>query len=147
MATQDKYSYIITELPRHQKTNNILWNQVVGMILQIKYGNEIYNIEVIDKNKKRITIKYKDKICDINQDQLSRGGIGKITEKYVIDFRYNIGDIIEDEYGKIQILELIERHDSSHHKKEYKYKCLKCGYEGIVSELKIIDRNTRCQVC
>lgn len=147
MATQDKYSYIITELPRHAKTNNILWNQVVGMTLQIKYGDGIYDIEVIDKNKKRITIKYKDKICDINQDQLSIGGIGKITEKYVIDYRYKIGDIIEDEYGKIEILELIERHGASHHRKEYRYKCLKCGYEGIIPELKLINRHTRCQTC
>lgn len=146
MNTQERFSYIITELPRNKKNNHIIWKQVVGMTLEIKYDNEIYDIKVIKKDKKRITIQYKDKICDINQDQLSIGGIGKIIGKYVIDYRYKVGDIIEDEYGKIQILELIERHNS-HHKKEYKYKCLNCGYEGILSELKMVKKNVRCQAC
>ena len=147
MDAKEEYSYIITELPRNEKNNKIIWKQVVGMTLQIKYDNDIYDIKVIGKDKKKLTIQYQDKICDIIQDQLLRGGIGKITGKYVIDYRFKVGDIIDDEYGKIQILELIERHDNAHHRKEYKYKCLNCGYEGVISELKIINKNTRCQVC
>lgn len=147
MNTKEAYSYIITELPRNKINNKIIWKQVVGMTLQIKYGNDIYDIKVINKDKKRLTIQYQDKICDIIQDQLLNGGIGKITSKYVIDYRFKTGDIIEDEYGNIQILELLKRNEHSHHKKEYKYKCLKCGYEGTISELNIINKNARCQAC
>ena len=60
-----------------------------------------------------------------------------------INFRYNIGDVISDDKGHIQILkQTIVNNNLS-----YEYKCLNCGYQGVVTQYNLIKRKIRCSSC
>ena len=66
-------------------------------------------------------------------------GVKSAQNNYV----YNIGDIISDEKGKIEILEKLLKNN----KLCYKYKCLLCGNIGILEQNRLIKRKQRCSIC
>ena len=66
-------------------------------------------------------------------------GIYSARENYF----YNIGDIIDDEKGKIKIIEKKYKNNKLY----YKYECLNCGYIGDIEQNRLIKRKQRCSCC
>ena len=135
-------------MPKRKTTTD--WNKTIGMVVDVLYNNEIYKIEILNNNSetRKITIKYNDTIDIISTDQFINGGIGRILGKYIIAFRYKIGDVIEVKNNKLLIMEQFYNKSEKSEKrvKMYKYKCLNCGNIHTISECKL-KNNKGCNVC
>lgn len=133
---------ILTELPKG-KNNKINWSATVGMQVVCLYNDNEYTVTIInyDIKERKLTIKYGEKECKIHSCQFSKGGIGNVLNKYVMDYRYNIGDIVEVNGRKLKIL---DRYRAKH--KLYMYECLYCGNKDTISESRLMN-NHGCNVC
>ena len=123
----------------------INWNKSVGYKVKFIYDDMEGEVEIIDQYKKSgqnyLEVKYNDRIVHINAYAFSTCAIGNLLSKVVIDYRHNIGDIINLKFSDIQILEQIKIPNGKNIVKGYTYKCTKCGNEDKVRENDLNRRN------
>lgn len=133
---------IITTLPKG-KGNKTNWSATVGMQVVCLYNDNEYTVEITNYNTKdrKLTVKYGEKECKIDSYQFSKGGIGNVLDKYVMDYRYNIGDIVEANGRKLKILNRYKKKS-----KRYDYECLNCKNKDSITEAHLIN-DKGCNVC
>lgn len=126
------------------------WNKSIGHKVKFIYDDIEGEIYIINQYKKSfqnyLEVKYNDKIVHISASSFIKCAIGNLLNKYITYYKYNIGDIINLKFSDIQILEQIKIPRKNDKQKGYKYKCLKCGNEDIISE-NHLDNGKGCNVC
>jgi hypothetical protein len=144
---------ILTELPKWDKGNGVKeglinWNKVVGMTINLIYNNEYYSVYINSYNikKQKLEIIYNKNKYYIITGHFIECKFGKILGIFTDEFKYNVGDIIKDNKRSLKIIERVDNGESKQ-RKQYKYKCLKCGYsDGKISESNLIY-GCGCPVC
>jgi very-short-patch-repair endonuclease len=71
--------------------------------------------------------------------------------KKIIEYQYNVGDIIKNRFGYIEIFEQIKiihhrKNKKDNYEKGYKYQCFNCGNIDTISEYNL-QHNQGCNVC
>ncbi len=122
----------LTDLPRFNNSERIDWKKSVGYKINFIYGDikDTLLITNCDYKSKKITIKcegYKD--FDIFSGHLKDCKLGEMLNKYTSDFKFKIGDIINNLIIIDKKYEKRKHGKSFVNEKVYKIKCLKCGYE------------------
>ena len=116
-----------------------IYNSIQGEIKIVAY-NEVHNLE----------IKYLDEyFTEISSSQLKACKLGDILRIKTKKYKYQIGDIITNiKFGKLQILEQrkIKYNKSKYAEKAYKYKCLICNNEDVITEGSL-NKHRGCNVC
>lgn len=133
---------ILTELPK-RKDGKVNWGATVGMQVECLYEDAKYIVSILDYDIKNrlLTIKHGGKEHQLKSCQFSRGGIGNVLDKYVSDYRYNIGDIITVNGRDLKILDRFRQG-----RKYYTYECLNCSNKDDISETSLTT-NSGCNVC
>lgn len=137
----------LDELPKWEegdgavKVGTINWSKCIGLKVSFIYGDLSGEIKIIDyiNERSRVIISYKGKQMNIFSGSLREGNIGKLFNKITKDFKIQINEIFKDgkrdlivtdrEYRQKGFIDK-EGYDCVHNHKWYKYRCLKCGYEG-----------------
>lgn len=117
------------------------WVNSVGRNIRFIYdGIEgIINIkELIDND---VVICYNGESTTMHISQFRKGQLGSFLNVYTKNYKYNIGDIINNNI----ILEQIRVKQGKGTSKGYKYKCLKCEYLGETTEVSM--HRLVCPVC
>ena len=126
------------------------WNKSVGYKVKFIYDDIEDYVEIVNQYKKLgqnyLEIKYNDRIVHISAYGFSKCSIGNVLNKYVTSYKYNINSVINLKFSDIQILEQIKIPRKNDELKGYKYKCLNCGNEDVMSE-NHLDRGRGCNVC
>ena len=87
---------------------------------------EIVDVVLNEKSKPVFKLKHKDVIYEgVKYSAILNCGFSAIFGLISTEYKYNIGDIIEDDFRKLLILDL-KRDDYG--ARIYKVKCLKCGF-------------------
>lgn len=141
------------ELPRWKNggnKNQINWKESVGYKVKGVYEGLEFEVEIVDyikiNNKNYLKIKYNNNIGNIISGHFLQCKLGNILGIYTEEYKYQIKDIITDvKSGKLEILE--QTRMGKKNKKGYKYKCLMCGNENIISEGNLINNKQGCNVC
>lgn len=127
------------------------WKLSIGSKIKFVYDGIEGEIKIIDYYKKKgknyLMIKYKNNVdyIDISSFRLCR--IGRILGKINYKYKYKVGDIITNvNSGKLQILEQIKILKKKKKIKGYKYRCLICNNEDIISE-DHLKYKQGCTVC
>lgn len=113
-------------------------------------------IDVLNYNSqtRMITIKYEDRVKTMNVGDFTKCHFGRlISPNYKHNrtvnnkkYKYKSGDLIENKFSTIKILELIRLANNKSTKKGYEYICLKCGNKDVIDEYSI-NNNQGCNVC
>jgi hypothetical protein len=131
-------------------SNGIDWIEVTKRKMKIpfKYDDLFGEIQVVDYDKSYLIVKYNSEIYKIYSGSFLNGNIGAIIGKVLVDYKYNINDIIETCTGHIKILnKTIKINNRGDKRKAYDYKCLNCNNEDIITEDHLLRRNGGCNVC
>ena len=130
------------------KLNNgyIDWKNSAGHFIPFIYDDIKGQLEILEyKDYNNILVKYKDieRITDIRVIKNGRIGccIGQVKER-AKTFKYNIGEILEQESSTIEILEQITKQKY----RAYRYRCKCCGAIDEIRETSI-DKGSGCAVC
>ena len=147
-SAEENDKYLRSVLPTHGKGTNkgkIDWKNSIGYTIEYEYKwktGEIYkgNLVISNYKSKGQEIFFKNINKSIRTSHLQKCAFGSIFGITTIDFKFEIGDIING-------LEIINREirQRTMHKKDrkkpcllnekwYKYKCLKCGNEDWKAE-------------
>ena len=116
-----------------EKCNRINWKESLGCVVKVDYEGDIYYITIINYNKQnqKITIQWKDRQISLRTGDFTSCKIGKLIKRVTNEFKLEIGQIL---YDKKRHLMIIDRRYIKNKKNEnikhYKYKCLKCGFDG-----------------
>ena len=127
------------------------WEKCADYEVPFVYNNIKGKIKIIDcfrkNNRTYLKIKYKDNVDEINTDGLIRCQLGDILGLKTSKYKYSVGDIITDvTSGNLQILEQIRMKNGKNTEKGYRYKCLICGNEDIITEGSL-KQHMGCNVC
>ena len=126
------------------------WKNSIGKIVSFIYQDISGELEIINyyikSNHGYLDIKYNNKIVSIDINSFAKCHIGNLLNKIVIDFRYNIDDIINLKFSDIKILEQIKIPSGKLMHKGYNYACLKCGNKDRVRENDLLE-GKGCNVC
>lgn len=152
----------LDNLPRVlQGTNKgrVDWSQSPGHKVKFKYSSVEGEIDIVSyyRKQRKIGVKYLDsEEFIIATDHFTNCKIGTLltqsvdckSDKYIrnTDYIYKVGDILESDNGKLEILELIRVKKGEGTARGYKYKCLKCGQIGERNEIKL-KKSRECSVC
>ena len=141
----------LDELPHKQYGNKsaIDWNNSIGYTVNFVYDDIKGNFEIINYNSKnqKLAIKYMNYTYEIVSQSVLDGRLGIAIGVKSNSFKYNVGDIIETNTGKIQIIKHIHihnKHDSN--RRGYEYQCLIDNYIGKIIEKDLLN-GTGCPVC
>ena len=125
------------------KNNSIDWNMSIGKTVNFQY-EDIVSTLTITERADDIQYVYIDvngyaKHHKIYVGQIKNGQFGSVIKKIIPDFRYEIGDCIND-------MLILDRHKNGKSYKFYDYKCVKDGYIGRIRE-DHLDKGHGCPVC
>ena len=126
----------------------INWKKCIGYKVKFIYDDIEGEVEInnYNSNKQQLEIKYNDIYFKLHTSSFSNCKLGELLGRNTKKYKYNIGDIIETKTGRIEILEQTRKKNGSETQKAYKYKCLIDGYEGIISEYGINEKQG-CSAC
>lgn len=133
----------LDEIPK--RPEGIDWQKSVGHTVYFVYDNIEGKIKIVEYNKNKLKISYKNKNHIITTYYFKHGRLAHVLGLVNNNHIFKIGDIIETKTGKIQIKELI-RIKGTYSRRGYIYKCLIDGYESTKSEFDI-KRGSGCPVC
>lgn len=140
MIKQTKYGWVdLSNLSRKGKTFD--WKSSVGAVVKFKYFDNEYSMNImqyIDWNHILVGSEGCNTITMSTSDIIA-GKFGKLLGKRMYDFRYCVGDIVND----TMLITSIHRDGN---RKSYNYKCLVDGYEGSILEINLY-REVGCPVC
>ncbi len=141
---------VLTEnLPR-TKSGRIKWIDSFGKSVRFIYDDiegviEILNI--VDDNKSKINILYKEQKYVINKNQFVRCNLGRVLGKKTNEFKHSINETIKDERKNLTIIGRFKEKDKKgQNKKYYNYICNSCGYDsGRICESNL--KTIKCPCC
>lgn len=121
------------------------WTNSIGAIIEIVDDDtkESVKVPIVRYERtggRQIYVKYMENEIPISTNHIEILKGDKIFGKYTGDFRFKIGDVINN-------IEIIEKKNIRNCKK-YKYRCLECGEIGWVDEtyLKVNDYKHHCTI-
>ena len=140
------------------------WENSIGYKIKFIYDSiegelELLNYIHNNNNNPKISIKYNNKIFDIQTDNFKKCQIGRIIGNKTSEFKIEIGQIFKDEKRDLTI---IDRKYIKGKGKYYKYKCNKCGFDGgkhyslttkkyqedfWIGESSLLKHNIGCSCC
>jgi len=135
------------ELPKWGNGKNkgqINWRDSINHKVKFIYDDVEGEFEIVNYNinKKQCETIFNGKKVWIQTSSIKKGRISFIIGKKTSLYKYKPNDIIKTNNGEIQIIETLKIKG----KREYKYKCLKDGFIGTISEYHLNDGNG-CPVC
>ena len=131
--------YIITDhLPQRKNGVGVDWEKCSGLSVPFKYRELIGEFIIVkyDKKNKRIYFKYNDELMDANITSFKNCSLGvnlkMLSRKDNINFKFNIGDIINKGLYDLEIIDRKVKVDKgkdgyARYNKMYKIKCGRCG--------------------
>lgn len=135
------------QFPKDEK-GRISWKNSVGITVEFFYYNEKHILKILEHGNPN-TNHIKVKVDDMQPEIIDIQKLKHLYFDYLFykpNYFYNVGDVINN----VVILEQLyieSEHKSKHGKtKHYKCKCLKDGYEYIVSESDF-KKSNGCPVC
>lgn len=147
---------ILTILPQYlgkgKNANKLIidWVKVVGMDLELLYKSKKYKVKVTNynKSKRHIEVKYLNyDVFSISTDQFKNGNFGTLLrETRNKEYKYNVGDIIQDDKRYIKIIKQIRMKHGNYTIRGYEYECLKCGNKDKIDEYNLGD-GKGCNAC
>lgn len=116
----------------HKGRMLIDWIKSVGYKVKFIYNNIEGYLEIVDKQGNYLFIKYLDNdIYKMHTTTFAECGLGKLLGVYTSNFKYEIGQVLENEKINITITNREYRETKSNDKiirhKYYEYRCNKCG--------------------
>lgn len=138
-----------SNLPR--VNGNIYWRDTIGYTCNFVYENMSGEIEIVDfkrvNRRTFLTIKFESNTYDISSDNLSKGQIGGVLNKYNGNFKIEIGTIFKDDKRNLYIIDREYRKDKYHQNvKWYKYHCNNNNHDGWIVESSLL-KGIGCGVC
>ena len=131
------------------KTN---WKKSIGYKVKFIYDNIEGEVEIIDYDGKYLSIKYLDKEpFKIFTGSFQKCMLGKLLEKKINEFKIEVDTVFKDDKRNITIIdrecrEKLTKNGYINNERYYKYKCLKCGYEGWIIEGNLLNKRG-CSCC
>lgn len=136
------------------------WDKSVGYSVDFIYDDIKGEIKIIDYEKigQHLKVRYQDKDFKIKTNNLQRGSIGGLLNKFSKHFKAEIGQVFKDNKRDLIIIEREYRNkelkpDSKgriykKNEKWYKYKCNQCGWkEGWIEEGSLVSQVCGCSCC
>ena len=130
----------LDDLPKKMNKGKecIDWKNSAGYKVHFIYDDiegELEILNYIPNNNPKISIKYNNKIFDIQTNNFKKCKIAKIVNKECIKFKIEVGTNIKDNKRDLTIInrkyKRKERKDGKiENEKLYKYHCNKCGFDG-----------------
>lgn len=140
MIKKTKYGWVdLSNVPKKGKLFD--WKGSVGAIIKFEYFDTEYTmniIQYIDCNHILVNVNSYNTV-NMSTSDIIAGKFGKPLGKRVYDFRYCVGDIVNNTL-------LITSAYKDGIRKCYSYKCLLDGYEGSILEINL-HRGIGCPVC
>lgn len=142
MIKYNKFGWVDLSKLKYNKNGTISWKNSVGCQIHFKYKDvesDIIILEYINAHSMKIcVINYTDEYT-IGSDDILNGKLGGAVKKITREFRYRIGDIVNDNL-------LITSTYRKGNCKYYTYQCLIDGYNGSAYE-ENIKKGSGCPVC
>lgn len=142
MIKYNKHGWVDLSELKYSKDGKIKWKDSIGCNIHFKYQDiesDIILLECLLYNSIKIcVIGYTDEYIATRRDILV-GNLGKAIGKRTSEFRYNVGDIVNDHL-------LITSSYKKDKRKYYTYQCLVDGYNGHILEGNI-KQGRGCPVC
>lgn len=144
------------ELPKRGKY--VSWKNIKnGTVLKTKHKDYGYNeFKYRGNDGSYLYLEYKKDVKIIKSDIFIYGGIGGILGKITKEFKIEIGTPFKDDKRDLIITDREYRSKEqkpnkkgrvyTKNEKWYKYKCLKCGYEGWIAERDLLH-GQGCSCC
>ena len=123
----------LENLPRTKTGTRIRWMNSIGYKVKFVYDDIEGEVEIINYDPviQELIIKYNDKHYNIKTNHFNECKLGNITGKFTSEFKYKIGQRINDNKRDLTIIDRKYIKDKNNKKwKYYKYKCNKCGFDG-----------------
>ena len=119
-----------SNLPKLESGKNegkINWKESVGCKVKFIYEDLIGEIEIVDRlDNKRLLLKYKDRIIEMESGNLIQGYLGKLLGIITNEFKYDVGTKINGFEIFKRYKKVIFENKRSYEYKYYTIKCLKC---------------------
>ena len=133
--------------------NHIKWMDCIGYKVHFIYDDIEDDILIIDYYNKKagkyvLVTKYNNIIYEIGTTGFIKGRIAYCLGIKSNDYKYKIGDIVETNTGKIEIIECFRKKNKYHKtgEKFYKYKCLIDSNIDNIKESHL-NKGFGCNVC
>lgn len=125
----------------------ISWKNSIGKNFSVIYDGVEYAFVITnyDKDKRFVYFKFTDndlKEFSMNTNNLLKGAIGNVIGKYSLDYKYHVGDIVNDN----EILNFTRIKIGKHNSKAYFVRCIHDNHERTVLE-NSLDHGCTCPVC
>ena len=125
----------------------ISWKNSIGKNFSVIYDGEEYLFVITnyDKDKRFVYFKFigeSSKEFSMNTNNLLKGAIGSVIGKYLLDYKYQIGDIVNDN----EILNFTRIKVGEHNSKAYIVRCIHDNHERTILE-NSLDHGCTCPVC
>lgn len=115
--------------------------------LRFKYGEIEGILKILSYHNNFVTVKYNDVIYKLRTENIRNCALGKILDVIKREYRFNIGEIIKDDYRNFTLIDRYIKHFKKNSQKFYKYKCNICGYVGEIYEGNITNKKQNCSCC
>mgnify|MGYP000879902175 CR=1 FL=1 len=127
------------------------WEKSIGQKVKGIYDDINFEVEIVNYYKKNnrgyLDIKYNNDVYSICASSFILCKLGNILGKKTNVYKYNVGNIIKTNTGKLKILKQIRiKYNNEKTEKGYKYKCLNCNNIGTILEAQLKNK-TGCNVC
>lgn len=137
-----------------QPNGVVNWFECARLHIKVKFIYEGIEdeLEIVEYDKRRLTIKYKELYTKIDTGGFCSGYIGTILGFRGSNFKLEVGTHLKDDKRDLIITDREYRTSSSqkykYNEKWYKYTCNKCGWtEGWAIEGAIVTQSVGCGCC
>ncbi len=132
-------------------SHGVDWKEISLKRLKIpfRYNSIIGEITIKEFTDDRyLVIEYfKNEYFKIHVNNFLKCKLGEMLKLINHNYKYNIGDIVENNYSKIEIIKQFKKKSKEGvNVKWYKYLCLKCGYKHEIVETSLLS-GSGCPVC
>jgi hypothetical protein len=132
------------------QNKRIDWINSIGYFIHFIFDDIEGDFEIIKYESIKggiITIKYNNEEFKVNTINLRNSQIQTILFKRN-EYKYQVGDIVDTNTGKIKILKQIRLPNMKKYtQKGYEYECLNCGNIDTIAENKLFNMKVGCNVC
>ena len=148
MARREIFKEIdLSKLPTYK--NKINWSDSIGCEINFVYDN-IKGSLVIKKYIKenhKLKVEYNNKIYEIYTSNILDCCLGRLLEKFTINFKIEVGNIFKDNNRNLTITDRKYVLKNKRHCKYYKYTCNICGSTDLWMIESELLRGVRCSCC
>ena len=141
----------LDDLPKWGKNNKINWGKSIGYDVIFNFDNATGILKIVNYKKVNkssiLTIEYNNKQFDIHVSSFLKCALSNILGIITKDYKFKIGDIINNNKRNIEILDTIRIKHNNSSEKAYNYKCLNCGNISVIREGNLIYNKQGCNVC